>query len=114
MANSPLDRGNLPPVPDQVLLESATVALLSALRKGCDALCRACDNAEQACYNATAREYTAKQLVQLRKYVAEAEGLLVEHGCTIDLDADADPAHQDAQIDVFLDRIFGAPKGGEA
>jgi hypothetical protein len=65
----------------------ATERLGSCLRLASSCIGRASDNYEQACFNAIAREYTAKQLAGAAAFLTEAQAILVEHGCTIDLEA---------------------------
>ena len=88
--HSPLESGGLPDIPQQTLLEMATKQLACEVAKAMDALMRSADNVEQACYNSMPREYLAKQLRHAREYIQHAEGILVEHGCTIDLDDNVD------------------------
>lgn len=92
-----MDPGGLPDVPQQTLFEMATKQLAREVAKAMDALMRSADNVEQACYNSMAREYLAKQLRRVRESVQAAEGILVEHGCTIDLDEEEE---HDAFIQV--------------
>lgn len=114
MDTSRLEPGNLPAPPDQVLQDIAISTFKSKLRSANDAVARAYQNAEQITVNSTARQYAGQQLRRAASILAEAQGILVEHGCTIDLelDSDADEATQDAQIDQFLNRVFGQRKGG--
>lgn len=112
MDNSPLDPGGLPEVPDQVLQDMAVSNFKSKLRLALAAISRAQDNEEHVAVNSTAREYAAGQLRRAAVHIAEAQGILVEHGCTIDLDDGVDDAIATEVMRIGYHRVQVAAEGG--